>query len=163
GAHGSDAHQAIAPDMGDRAASGANGVDIDRWQPHGEAGDAAAERHLRPAVAHEAHVRRSTAHVEGDEVAPTGAPTDGHGAVNAAAAGPWAASTAQHQPSRRLADADATNRRVPYYRRIEPAHVTAGNRLQKSVEPGGGETLVLAELRLYPAGQRHVDIGQRLP
>ena len=72
GAHGPDAHQAVAADMGDRPAAGADGVDVDGGETHGKARDAAAERHLRLAVAHEADVGRGAAHVEGDEIAAAG-------------------------------------------------------------------------------------------
>ena len=48
-------------------------------------------------------------------------------------------------------------------RRREPGHVSAGDRLQEGVEHGGGKPLVLAELGLDLAGERHVGAGQRRP
>jgi hypothetical protein len=45
----------------------------------GEAGNAAAERHLRLAVAHQADVRRGATHVERDEIPVAGARTGSYG------------------------------------------------------------------------------------
>ena len=45
----------------------------------------------------------------------------------------------------------------------EPRHVAAGDRLQEGVEHGGGEPLVLAELGLHLAGERHVDVRAAPP
>ena len=69
--------------MSDRPAAGPDGVDVDRRQPHGEAGDAAAERHLGLAVADQADIRRGAAHVERDEIAAAGARAGSHGTHDA--------------------------------------------------------------------------------
>ena len=166
GAHGTDAHQAVASDVRDRPAAGPDGVDVDRGEAHRKAGDAAAERHLRLAVADEADVGGGAAHVEGDEIAAadrapaaTAPTTPAAGPDSAVRIGISPARADRHQPARGLADADAGTRRMALDGSLQARHVAAGDRLQEGVEHGGGEPLVLAELRLHLAGERDVTPG----
>ena len=68
GALGTDAQRSTCVPPDDRAASRADGVDVDHRQPDREAADAPLERALRPAADDQRHVGRRAPHVECDRV-----------------------------------------------------------------------------------------------
>src|SRR4029450_9850173 len=96
-----------------------DGVDINGREPHRKTSDAAAECHLRLAVADETDVSRGAAHVERNEIPAAGPGAGGRGADDARS---WAR---QRGADRHLAG--PTNRHQP-----------AGCLANTSAGPGGG-------------------------
>ena len=69
-----DLHQAVAIEPRDRAAAGADGVDVERRQPHRKALDPFVERRAGGAVADQRDVGAGAAHVERDDIRHAGEP-----------------------------------------------------------------------------------------
>ena len=63
-----DEQRAARIELGDRAAARADGVDVERREPHGVATDRSLGGRGGRAVEHQAHVGARAAHVEGDGV-----------------------------------------------------------------------------------------------
>ena len=163
-----DAQRAARVGPGDRAAAGADGVDVDHRQLDRDAGDHRLGRRARLAAEHGRDVRARPAHVEGQHVLVAARPRDVRGADHAAGR------AGEHAAGRLLgggADVEHAARGLHHQRgrharllraRGEALEVGAELRRQVGVGDGGGEALVLAELRQHLARERDVDVPERL-
>ena len=163
-----DAQRAAGVGPGDRAAAGADGVDVDHRQLDRDARDDRLGRRARLAAEHRRDVRARPAHVEGQHVLVAA------GARHVRRADDAARRAREHAAGRLLgggADVEHAARGLHHERRRHAGLLRARRqalevggelRRQVGVGDGGGEALVLAELRQHLARERDVDVPERL-
>ena len=168
GALRADLEEPVPVEPGDRAAAGADGVDVDHRQADREVGDLAVEADRRAAAPDQGDVGAGPAHVEGDDVRPAGGRRDldraddaRRGTGERGADRQIAGAGERHQPAARLVDADLGLGEPLAQRGLEPRQVAHHHRLQIGVQRGGREALVLAELRLHLGRQREMQLRER--
>ena len=163
-----DAVDAAVVDMGDGAAAGADGVDIDH-RDHGlVVADLGIEQvaHPEPAVRRHADIRRRAADVEGEHIVVAGHPAgpdaadqarDGarHHQVDRASRG---AVRGRHA-ARGLHEAHAARQPGVPEPGIEPADIARDTGADIGVETGRREALELAVERQHLAGDREIGVG----
>ena len=160
-----DLHQPVAVEPGDRAAAGADRVDVERGEPRRIALDPFVEGRAGGVVAHQRDVRAGAAHVERDHVRHAGEPRHVDRADRAGrrprqrgADRHVARARNRHQPAGRLVDAERGLRRGRADAGREVAEIAVDHRLQIGVEHRGREPLVFAEFRLHLGRDREVHV-----
>ena len=161
-----DAQRAAAVDPRDRAAAGADGVDVDHRQPHGQAGDPALDGQLGlgAALGEEERVAARAAHVEaerrrvGDDPrrdgAAGGAGEQHRGGMGGGLLERGDAAAGQHHV--RLREPGLLGGRA------QAAQVAAGGRAEGGVDRGGRRALELAHLGRDLVRGDHERVRQRV-
>ena len=166
-----DPQQPAGVDAGERAAAGADRVEVDHRDHHLVAAEVRVVQVLHPhdGVRRDADVRRRPAHVERDDAAVAGGPRGGDAADDPRdRAGHQQLRRARHRAVDRQRAAvgchevEVRVRRDVAQRRVHVAQVAAGLRADVRVERRGREPLVLAVLRDDLVADRQVDPGELL-
>ena len=172
GAGRADAEGPRCIDPGDRAAAGADGVDVDHRHEYGKAGDpgVAGDGLGKAAVGHDADVGAGPADIEGDDVA---APGEGTGPGATQHARGRAGKERQDRPlghHRGRGDAAVGAHDVEIggesglaEHPFESAHIAGHLGADEGVHGSRGEALELAELRRHRRRGRHERVGKLLP
>ena len=163
-----DAQRAARIGPGDRAAARADRVDVDHRQLDRHAGHDRLRRRARLAADHRRDVGARAAHVEGQHVLVAAGPRDVRRADDAAGrAGEHAAGRLARgrldveHAARGLHDQRRRHARL-VGRAGQPLQVGGELRGEVGVGDRGREALVLAELGQHLAGERDVDVAERL-
>ena len=166
-----DPQQAARVDAGQRAAAGADRVEVDHRDHHLVAAEVRVVEvlHAHDGVRRDADVRRGPAHVERDDAAVAGRARGGDAAHDPRdRPGHEQLRRARHRAVDRQRAAvgghevEVRVRRHVAQRRVHVAQVAAGLRADVRVERGRREPLVLAVLRDDLVADREVDAGQLL-